>query len=275
MKSEHEIRTLVRERYGAIARAGASCCAPSCCTGGVEMAPDGLNVIGDAYAGVEGRLADADLNLGCGVPTRHAALQLGETVLDLGSGAGNDAFIARHEVGAEGRVIGVDMTPDMIVKARVNAAKLGLENVEFRLGEIEHLPVKAGSVDVVISNCVLNLLPDKAPAFAEMARVLRPGGRFCISDIVATGELPEGVRAAAGLYVGCVAGAMPEAAYLGLIAAAGFVNVRVAEAKPIGLPDEALTPHMDAEAIAAFRASGVVLKSVTVLGTKPSLGLGG
>ena len=269
MRSGDEIRTLVRERYGAIARAGSSCCAPSCCSGGPEMAPDGVNVIGEAYAGVEGRLADADLNLSCGVPTRHAALRPGETVLDLGSGAGNDAFIARHEIGPEGRVIGVDMTPDMIAKARVNAAKLGLGNVEFRLGEIEHLPVEAGSVDVVISNCVLNLLPEKAPAFAEMARVLRPGGRFCVSDIVATGELPEGVRAAAGLYVGCIAGAMPEADYLGLIAASGFAAVRVAEAKPIGLPDEALMPHMDTEALAAFRASGVTLKSVTVLGTKP------
>ena len=189
------------------------------------MAPDGLNVIGDAYAGVAGRLDEADLNLGCGVPTRHAALQPGETVLDLGSGAGNDVFIARHEVGPEGRVIGVDMTPDMIAKARANAAKLGFANVEFRLGEIEHLPVEAGSIDVIISNCVLNLLPDKAPAFAEMFRVLRPGGRFCVSDIVATGELPEGVRNAAGLYVGCIAGAMPEAEYLGLIDEAGFADV--------------------------------------------------
>ena len=178
------------------------------------MAPDGLNMIGDAYAGVAGHLAEADLNLGCGVPTRHAALAAGETVLDLGSGAGNDVFIARHEVGPEGRVIGVDMTPEMIVKARANASKLGYDNVEFRLGEIERMPVEAGSVDVVISNCVLNLVPDKAGAFAEMFRVLRPGGRFCVSDIVATGELPPPVQDAAGLYVGCVAGAMPEEDYL-------------------------------------------------------------
>src|SRR5918994_1046512 len=189
MRTEEETRALVRERYAAIASAGESCCASSCGCGD-EMAPDGLNVIGDAYAGVAGRLAEADLNLGCGVPTRHAALAQGETVLDLGSGAGNDAFIARHEVGAQGRVIGVDMTPEMIVKARANASKLGYGNVEFRLGEIEQMPVEAGSVDVVISNCVLNLVPDKARAFAEMARVIRPGGRFCVSDIAATGELP-------------------------------------------------------------------------------------
>jgi SAM-dependent methyltransferase len=268
MRSQDETRTLVRERYGAIARDDSSCCAPSCCNG-VDMAPDGLNVIGDAYAGIEGRLAEADLSLGCGVPTRYAALRPGETVLDLGSGAGNDVFIARHEVGPAGRVIGVDMTPDMIAKARENARKLGFANVEFRLGEIEHLPVEVGTVDIVISNCVLNLLPDKAPAFIEMFRVLKPGGRFCISDIVATGELPEQVREAAGLYVGCIAGALPEADYLGLIDAAGFTAVRIAEAKPIPLPDDALAPHMDADQIAAFRTSGIKLKSVTVLGTKP------
>jgi SAM-dependent methyltransferase len=234
------------------------------------MAPDGLNMIGDAYAGVAGHLAEADLNLGCGVPTRHAVLAAGETVLDLGSGAGNDAFIARHEVGPEGRVIGVDMTPEMIVKARVNASKLGYDNVEFRLGEIERMPVESGSVDVVISNCVLNLVPDKARAFAKMLRVLQPGGRFCVSDIVATGKLPPPVQDAAGLYVGCVAGAMPEEDYLALLAEAGFNAVHVAEAKPIALPDDALVPHMDAEELVAFRASGIGLKSVTVLGSKPA-----
>jgi arsenite methyltransferase len=219
---------------------------------------------------MSGHLAEADFNLGCGVPTRHAALAPGETVLDLGSGAGNDVFIARHEVGPEGRVIGVDMTPEMIARARVNASKLGYENVEFRLGEIERMPVEAGSVDAVISNCVLNLVPDKANAFAEMFRVLRPGGRFCVSDIVATGELPLQVHDAAGLYVGCVAGALPEADYLALLGDVGFERVRVAEAKPVTLPDDALAPHMDADELAAFRASGIVLKSVTVLGSKPA-----
>ena len=267
MQGEDEVRALVRERYGAIAREKRSCCAPSCC--GPEMAPDGLNVIGDAYEGVEGRLAEADLNLGCGVPTQHAALRHGETVLDLGSGAGNDVFIARHEVGAEGRVIGVDMTPDMITRARENARKLGFDNVEFRLGEIEHLPVESGSIDVITSNCVLNLLPDKAPAFVEMFRVLRPGGRFCVSDIVATGQLPQGVREAAGLYVGCVAGALPEPEYLALIEAAGFQGVRNAKEQVIVLPDEALSPHVSSDEMAAFRASDVELKSVTVLGAKP------
>jgi arsenite methyltransferase len=270
MRSDDEVRTLVRERYGAIVREGASCCAPASCGCAAEMSPDGLNMIGDAYAGVAGRLAEADFNLGCGVPTRHAALAAGETVLDLGSGAGNDVFIARHEVGPEGRVIGVDMTPEMIVKARANASKLGYGNVEFRLGEIEQMPVEADSIDVVISNCVLNLVPDKASAFAEMFRVLRPGGRFCVSDIVATGELPGPVQDAAGLYVGCVAGAMPEGHYLALLREVGFERVQVAEAKSVAIPDDALAPHMDAAALAAFRASAIVLKSVTVLGFKPA-----
>jgi len=262
MATEDDIRTLVRDRYGAAAR-DAGCC-------GVTL---GLDVIGNAYDGVAGRLPEADLKLGCGVPTRHAALRPGDRVLDLGSGAGNDAFIARHEVGETGHVIGVDMTPDMITRARSNAGKLGFGNVEFRLGEIEHLPVETGSVDVIISNCVLNLLPEKAPAFAEMLRVLRPGGRFCVSDIVATGELPPAIRQAAALYVGCVAGALPETTYLALIGAAGFSDIDIAQARVIELPDaivdQALAPHMSPPEIAAFHASGLVLKSVTVTGRKP------
>lgn len=269
MQGQDEIRARVRERYGAIARTAESCCAPAFCGCGPATAPSGLNMIGDAYANVAGRLTDADLNLGCGVPTQHVALKSGETVLDLGSGAGNDVFITRHEVGAAGRVIGVDMTPEMITRARMNARKLGYDNVEFRLGEIEHLPIESNSIDVITSNCVLNLLPDKAPAFAEMFRVLRPGGRFCISDIVATGVLPDGVRQAADLSVGCIAGALAEAEYLALIAAAGFEGVRIAKAQPISLPDEALSPHMSGEEIAAFRVSGIEIKSITVLAFKP------
>lgn len=271
MQDDDAVRALVRDRYGAIARQGGSCCAPAttaCC--GPQTAPDGLNMIGDAYAGVAGRLAEADLNLGCGVPTQHAALKPGETVLDLGSGAGNDVFVARHEVGAEGRVIGVDMTPDMIARARANARKLGFDNVEFRLGEIEHLPVESGSIDAIISNCVLNLLPDKAPAFAEMFRVLRPGGRFCISDIVASGALPDDVRQVAALYVGCVAGALPQTEYLALIAAAGFTGTRIAKSTPIDLPAEVLAAYFSAGRIAELHASGLALHSVTVLGTRPA-----
>jgi arsenite methyltransferase len=270
MRTDDETRALVRERYAAVAREAESCCGQASCGCGPEMAPDGLNVIGNAYAGVAGHLAEADLNLGCGVPTRHAALRPGETVLDLGSGAGNDAFIARHEVGPEGRVLGVDMTSEMIAKSRANAAKLGYQNVEFREGQIERLPVDSGSVDIVISNCVLNLVPDKGRAFAEMFWVLRPGGRFCVSDIVATGELPAPVREVAALYVGCVSGAMAEASYLALLETTGFQDVRVAEARSIPLSDEALAGYMSPADIAAFRTSGIALKSVTVLGTRPA-----
>jgi SAM-dependent methyltransferase len=260
-----DIKSAVRARYGAIAKgaaAGCGCAQGGCCDRGLDM-------IGDAYAGLEGYVADADLGLGCGVPTRHAGIRPGDVVLDLGSGAGIDAFVARRSVGATGQVIGVDMTDAMIGRARVNAEKLGYRNVEFRLGEIEHLPVHDDTVDVVISNCVLNLVPDKAKAFVETFRVLRPGGHFCVSDIVATGTLPEGIRRAAGLYVGCVAGAMPEADYLAIIGESGFEDVRIAERKPIVLPDEALRDHLSESELAAFRESGLGLLSVTVVGAKP------
>jgi arsenite methyltransferase len=261
-----DIKSVVRARYGAIAEnAARGCCGPAARCG------DGaLDMIGDAYAGVEGYVADADLGLGCGVPTRHAGIQEGDVVLDLGSGAGVDAFVARQSVGEAGRVIGVDMTAAMIARAQENAAKLGYGNVEFRLGEIDSLPVEDAAVDVVISNCVLNLVPDKANAFAETFRILRPGGRFCVSDIIATGILPEGIRKAAGMYVGCVAGAMPEPDYVAIIRDAGFEDVRIAERKRIALPDEVLREHLSGAEISAFRASGIELLSVTVLGVKPN-----
>ena len=265
MTTATAIRMLVRARYGAIAEgAGQGCgCAPACCGDG------GLDMIGDAYADLAGYVADADLGLGCGLPTRHADIAEGDVVLDLGSGAGIDAFVARRSVGETGRVLGVDMTEAMIARARTNAAKLGYGNVEFRLGEIEHLPVRDDTVDVVISNCVLNLVPDKARAFAETWRVLKPGGRFCVSDVIATGPLPKGIRRTAELYVGCIAGAMPETGYLAVIREAGFENVRIVERKPIPLPDEVLREHLSDAELKDFRASGVELLSVTVLGSKP------
>ncbi|MGZ8403700.1 MAG: methyltransferase domain-containing protein [Rhodoplanes sp.] len=184
-----EIHALVREKYGALARKDASGCGCSC--GSADEA-DSLDMIGDAYKSVDGYVAEADLGLGCGLPTEHANIKPGETVLDLGAGAGIDAFVARRLVGESGQVYGVDMTPDMAGKARFNAEKLGYRNVEFRLGEIERLPFERDSIDLVISNCVLNLVPDKARAFAEIFRVLRPGARFCVSDIVASAPLPGG-----------------------------------------------------------------------------------
>lgn len=267
MTTAPDIKTVIRERYAAAATASSGCCGPSSCGCNTDLTL-GLNMVGNAYSQVDGYVADADLGLGCGLPTRHAAIRPGETVLDLGSGAGIDCFVARRETGESGRVIGVDMTPEMIAKARANAVKLGYDNVEFRLGEIEHLPLEVGSIDIVISNCVLNLVPDKAAAFAEMFRVLRPGGRFCVSDIVATAALPAPIRNAAALHVGCVAGAIVEADYLGLLRRAGFVDVGVAEAKPIPLPDDLLGRFLDDGALKEFRRSGTELRSVTVLGTK-------
>jgi len=268
MTTAPDIKTLVRERYADAVTAGSGCCGPSSCCCGSGSGP-GIDMIGDAYSQVDGYVAEADLGLGCGLPTRHAAIHPGETVLDLGSGAGIDCFVARRETGGSGRVVGVDMTPEMIAKARQNAAKLGYDNVEFRLGEIEHLPVETGSIDIVISNCVLNLVPDKAAAFVEMFRVLKTGGRFCVSDIVSNAALPAPIREAAALHVGCVAGAIAEADYLGLLRKAGFADLRIVEVKPIPLPDDVLSQYLDARGLKDFRSSGTELRSVTVLGTKP------
>lgn len=259
-----DLKERVRRKYAAIAEgAGASCCGPSGC------GPDaGTTYMGESYAATAGYDAEADLGLGCGLPTEAAALQPGETVLDLGSGAGVDAFVARRLVGAEGRVLGVDMTPAMVDKARRNAGRLGYDNVAFLLGEIEALPVADESVDCIVSNCVLNLVPDKARAFQEMHRVLRAGGRFAVSDIVSSGPLPAAIGTAAALHAGCISGAIPKDDYLALLEAAGFAGVAVARERPITLPDELLRAHLADDERATFRASGAGLLSVTVTGVR-------
>ena len=255
LQSPDAVRTSVREKYAAVALgdgfgASTSCCGPAGCGTPADLA-GGIQFIGDDYAAVDGYLAEADLGLGCGVPTDLAGLASGQTV------------------GETGRVLGVDMTPEMVAKARTNARTMGYTNVEFRLGEIEALPVETGTVDVVVSNCVLNLVPDKARAFAETFRVLKPGGHFCVSDVVTRGALPEAVRRSAELYAGCVAGAVDEADYLAGLRAAGFENVEVAVAREVAVPDAALAGVLDAEAVAAFRQSGAGLWSVTVRGARP------
>jgi ubiquinone/menaquinone biosynthesis C-methylase UbiE len=223
----------------------------------------------ESYTQLPGYVPEADYGLGCGLPTETAYLQPGHTVLDLGSGAGNDAFVARAIVGESGRVLGVDMTAAMIAKARANASKLGFANVEFRLGEIENLPVEANTVDVVVSNCVLNLVPDKARAFTEVLRVLKPGGHFSISDIVVEGELPEAIQQSMEAYAGCVAGAIQKADYLQLIERTGFVAVRVAKEKVVAVPDELAVEALGEAGAAQAKASGARLLSVTVYGEKP------
>lgn len=257
-----DVKTIVREKYAEIARGEQIGCGCGCGCG------TDVSMIGDEYEGVDGYVADADLGLGCGIPTDVANLQPGQTVLDLGSGAGIDAFVARSIVGDSGRVIGLDMTPEMIAKARANADRMGYDNVEFVQGDIEKMPIESKSVDVVISNCVLNLVPDKELAFTEMHRVIRPGGHFCVSDVVVRGELPPAVKRSAELYAGCVAGAIPEEEYLDKLKAAGFSNIRILKEKAIDVPDDALPVDAGREELAAFRASGSALLSVTVYGER-------
>jgi SAM-dependent methyltransferase len=249
------LRRSVRAKYAAVARGEAlSCCGPSDGRDDTEV-----NMIGDAYDGVDGYVEAADLRLGCGLPVEHAGLAPGQTVLDLGAGAGLDAFVARRVVGETGTVLGVDFTPEMVAKARQNAAALGYTNVRFEHGDVESLPFEDETVDVVVSNCVLNLVPDKACAFAEAFRVLRPGGHVCVSDVVSRGELPASVRASAELYAGCVAGALDREVYLGIVAEAGFEGVEVVAERPIDLPDGLLPEGMEA-----------ALLSVTVRATRPA-----
>ena len=273
LTSPDAVRASVREKYAAVALGGdfgasTSCCGPGGCGTPSDLS-GGIQFIGDDYAAVDGYVAGADLGLGCGVPTDLAELAPGQTVLDLGAGAGIDAFVARQIVGEAGRVLGVDMTPEMVAKARANAQAMGYTNVEFRLGEIEALPVETGTVDVVVSNCVLNLVPDKGAAFAETFRVLRPGGHFCVSDVVSRGAIPDAVRHSAELYAGCVAGAIDEADYLAGLRLAGFEGVEVRKAREIDVPDSALANVLAPSETEAYRASGVGLWSVTVFGRKP------
>lgn len=262
-----ELKQTVRATYArVVSTEGSSCCGPaSSCCGPDRSIPV---TMAEDYTQLEGYLAEADFGLGCGIPTEFANLLQGETVLDLGSGAGNDAFVARALVGESGRVIGVDMTPEMVYRARANAERLGATNVEFRLGEIEALPVADASVDVIVSNCVLNLVPEKDKAFAEMFRVLQPGGRFCVSDIVLDGALSEAVRAVAELYAGCVTGAIPLEDYLRMLEEAGFSSIQVVKDREIIIPDEQLEGLLAPADLASFRASGARVRSVTVVGTR-------
>ncbi len=267
MQSEgKDIKQLVREKYTQIAQQSRVANAGSCC--GVGTAAT-YTIMSESYAELAGYVPEADLGLGCGLPTEFARIAEGDVVVDLGSGAGNDAFVARAEVGPTGKVIGIDFTPIMIRKARENAEKLGYNNVEFREGDIEDLPISDNLVDVVISNCVLNLVPNKERAFAEILRVLRPGGHFCISDVVLVGALPEGLQSAAEMYAGCVAGAMQRDAYLALVKQTGFENVRIEKEKPIFIPDHILSEYLSSEALEAFRKSPVAILSITLYGEKP------
>ncbi len=269
MENADTLKSLVREKYTEIARQDkatnqSSCCGSGCCSTEV------YNIMSDDYTTLDGYQPDADLGLGCGLPTQFAQIKTGDVVIDLGSGAGNDCFVARAETGETGKVIGIDFTPAMIEKARENADKLGFHNVEFRQGDIEDIPVGGNRADVVVSNCVLNLVPDKAAVFREIFRVLKPGGHFSISDIVLVGELPDALRHDAEMYAGCVAGAIQKADYLAMIDAAGFVNTVLQKEKPITIPDDILGHYMDVDARAAFNTGGTGIYSITVYAEKPA-----
>jgi len=266
MQTAEQIKSVVREKYSEIALQDKGTNECSCCGVGT---PGTYTIMSDSYTALEGYNPDADLGLGCGLPTQFANIQAGDVVLDLGSGAGNDAFVARAETGETGKVIGVDFTPTMIRRARENAEKLGLHNVEFRQGDIDDLPVTDQSVDVVVSNCVLNLVPDKPKVFKEIMRVLRPGGHFSISDVVLVGELPDAIRNAAEMYAGCISGAIQQQAYLDLIHQAGFENLKVQKQKPILIPDELLLEYLSTEELQAFVASKTGIFSITVYAEKP------
>ncbi|MEI7595642.1 MAG: arsenite methyltransferase [Bacteroidota bacterium] len=269
-----EIKEIVKDKYSQIANQTKesnemSCCgATGCCTG-VDY-----TIFSEKYDTLNGYNPDADLGLGCGIPTEFALIKNGDTVIDLGSGAGNDCFVARALVGNSGLVIGVDMTETMIAKARENADKLNFNNVQFRLGDIESMPITANKADVVISNCVLNLVPDKKKAFSETFRVLKNGGHLCVSDVVLKGELPKSLKENAEMYAGCVSGAIQEEDYLNIIHNCGFTNVSIKKSKQIEVPDSILKDYLTENQIADFKESKTGIYSITVYAEKPSNGCG-
>ncbi|MCK4992386.1 MAG: arsenite methyltransferase [Bacteroidales bacterium] len=263
MKNPETLKQIVKEKYAEIAvESNNKACG---CCGDKEPETSMLNL---DYTRMDGYFEDADLKLGCGIPTNHAGIKVGHSVLDLGSGAGNDVFVARSIVGETGRVTGLDFTDEMLAKASRNNVIMDYENVDFVKGDIEQLPLPDDTYDVVISNCVLNLVPDKKKAFSEIRRVLKSGGHFCISDIVLKGELPETMREAAALYAGCVSGALQKVDYMQIVKDSGFSQVEVKEERIDDVPDEALLPHITKETIDAYRGSGAGIFSITVVGTK-------
>lgn len=268
MQTDEQLKEIVRQKYSEIALQDkednqASCCGSGCCSTEV------YNIMTDDYTGMEGYNADADLGLGCGLPTQFAQIKKGDTVVDLGSGAGNDCFVARAETGETGKVIGIDFTPAMIDKARANAEKLGYNNVEFRQGDIEKMPITANVADVIVSNCVLNLVPNKNNVFKEIYRVLKPGGHFSISDVVLVGELPESLRKDAEMYAGCVAGAIQKDAYLQMIKDNGFEGMVVQKEKAIHVPDDILSQYLSENQLSDFRNGNTGIFSITVFAEKP------
>jgi arsenite methyltransferase len=267
-ETSEQLKEIVKEKYSQIAEQSKGTNESSCC-GATGCSTVDYVVMADDYSKLKGYAPDADLGLGCGLPTEFALIKEGDTVVDLGSGAGNDCFVARSIAGEAGKIIGIDFTEKMIAKARVNADKLGYKNVEFRQGDIENMPIAGGVADVVVSNCVLNLVPDKRQAFVETFRILKKGGHFSVSDIVLVGELPEGLRKSAEMYAGCVAGAIQKEEYLNIVKEAGFKEIKVQKEKQIELPDEILKGYLSESEIKEFKEGKSGIFSITVYAEKP------
>lgn len=267
MEKPEELKSLVKEKYTEIAnqtkeKNETSCCGTGCCET-VDYAVFALD-----YKNLKGYNPDADLGLGCGVPTEFAQIKEGDTVIDLGSGAGNDAFVARAIAGDKGKIIGIDMTDAMIEKARANNDKMGFNNVEFRLGDIEKMPVSDNTADVIISNCVLNLVPDKTKAFAEIFRVMKPGSHLSVSDMVLKGNLPQVIRSSAEMYAGCVAGAIDKDEYIKIMEKTGFKNIKIQKEKVINVPDEILLQYVSKEDLQSYKNSDANVLSINVYAEK-------
>lgn len=261
------MKNIVKDRYAQVVRDGKTEKASSCC-GSTTPENKVYNIMMDNYSETKGYVEEADYGLGCGLPTQFAKIKNGDTVIDLGSGAGNDCFVARHETGSEGKVIGIDFTPLMIAKARENAEKLAYNNVEFREGDIDNMPVSNSVADVIVSNCVLNLVPDKQKVIDEIHRVLKPGGHFSISDIVLEGSLPDALREDAEMYAGCVSGAIQKSEYLNLIEEAGFKNIKIQKEKPIDIPLDILLKYLSKEEAHSFNKKSTGIFSITVYAEK-------
>ena len=263
-----DIKKVVQEKYSYIAKQTkqqneTSCCGSSSCCGEVDY-----TIFSDDYSHLKGYNKDADLGLGCGIPTEFAGIRSGDSVLDLGSGAGNDCFVARAIVGEKGQVTGIDFTDAMIEKARINNQKLGFTNIEFIKGDIEEMPLQDNSYDVVISNCVLNLIPDKQKAFKEIYRVLKPGGHFCVSDVVISGELPEKIKQDAEMYAGCVSGAINKGEYIKIIEKNGFTEINIKKEKEIEIPNSILLNYMTLDELRKFKKDKTGIFSITVTANK-------
>lgn len=260
------VKETVRKAYTKVVKGAeeSACCGPTCCT----PTPNAIDAFNDNYEHLQGYVPEADYGLGCGLPTEVANIKEGDTVLDLGSGAGNDVFVARSIVGETGQVFGVDFTPAMIEKANTNKAKLGYTNVHFVQGDIESLPLPPNSMDVVVSNCVMNLVPDKKKAFSEVYKVMKVGAHFSISDVVLNTDIPEKLRHAAELYAGCVSGAVNLDHYLDTIKKAGFRSVEVKKSKPIEIPDKLLLLYMTVDELKEFKKNNGGISSVTIYGVK-------